>query len=66
MLHVILACLVVALVAAEVTILKEVTTIYDRTAKLRIKGAGFDVDASELIIGIGTMGQDNLVQGVDF
>jgi hypothetical protein len=53
-------------VSAEVTVLKQVQVIYDRSPKLRIRGSGFDVDEKELLIDIGANRSPSLVAGKDF
>lgn len=59
-----LSCLSFAL--AEVTVLKQVQTIYDRSPKLRIRGSGFDVDDKEILLDIGPNGGTSLVSGKDY
>ena len=54
------------LVAAEITVLKLTQTIYDRAPKLRIKGTGFDVDASAISLGFSSGGGSTLIPGKDF
>jgi hypothetical protein len=53
---------------AEITIVSVVTTIYDRSPKLRIKGTGFDADAHDTILELSTKGEGmpNLIVGKDF
>jgi hypothetical protein len=55
-----------ALVNAEVTVLKVVQTIYDRSPKLRIKGSGFDADDHDITLDISAPGQDSLRADKDF
>ena len=57
---------VVKIALAEVTILKAVQTIYDRSPKLRIKGSGFDVDEHDILITLGSQNQPPLKLGKDF
>lgn len=51
---------------AEITILKNVQTIYDRSPKLRIKGSGFDADDHNIILELGAQGQSALRVDKDF
>jgi hypothetical protein len=51
---------------AEVTVLKNVQVIYDRSPKLRIRGSGFNVDVKEVILDIGVTRGPPLVAGKDF
>jgi len=53
-------------VISEVTILKSVQTLYDRSPKLRIKGSGFDVDEHSIILEIGARGATPLKMDKDF
>ena len=55
-----------ALVSAEVTVLKIVQTIYDRSPKLRIKGTGFDADDHDITLDISASGQESLRADKDF
>ena len=55
-----------ALVNAEVTVLKVVQTIYDRSPKLRIKGTGFDADDHDITLDISAQGQESLKADKDF
>ena len=57
---------VVKIALAEVTILKAVQTIYDRSPKLRIKGSGFDADEHDILITLGSQNQPPLKLGKDF
>jgi hypothetical protein len=56
----------VSYVIAEVTVLKQVQTIYDRSPKLRIRGSGFDADDHDIILEIGSQGQPPLVVDKDY
>jgi hypothetical protein len=58
--------LAVGHVSAEVTILTQVRTIYDRTPKLRIKGQGFDADEHDITIELSARGEDPLRKDKDF
>ena len=54
-------------VLADVTVLKVVQTIYDRSPKLRIKGSGFEsVDEHDITLDISAQGQDSLRADKDF
>lgn len=55
-----------SLVVAEVTVLKVVQTIYDRSPKLRIKGTGFDADDHDITLDISATGQESLRADKDF
>lgn len=63
-----LLCLaLLALAAAEVTILKSVTYLYDRSPKLRIRGDGFEsVSEHDIILDIGATGQPTLRMDKDY
>jgi len=51
---------------AEVTVLKAVQTIYDRSPKLRIRGTGFDVDEHSILLDLAASGQTSLRADKDF
>lgn len=51
---------------AEVTVLKNVQTIYDRSPKLRIRGSGFDADEHSIILEMSATGQPSLRVDKDF
>jgi hypothetical protein len=51
---------------AEVTVLKVVQTIYDRSPKLRIRGSGFDADEHSIILELSASGQTSLRVDKDF
>ena len=51
---------------SEVTVLKAVQTIYDRSPKLRIRGTGFDADEHSLILEMSASGQPSLRADKDF
>jgi len=59
-----LACLVA--VIAEVTVLRSVSSIYDRSPKLRIRGTGFDADEHNIILDLSVTGQASLRADKDF
>ena len=54
------------LVFAEVTVLKIVQTIYDKSSRLRIRGAGFDVDEHSIILELSVSGQPSLKADEDY
>lgn len=54
------------LLVAEVTVLKNVQVIYDKSPKLRIKGSGFDANDHDITLDIGATGQPSLVADKDF
>ena len=56
----------VSFVLSEVTVLKQVQTIYDKSPKLRIRGSGFDVEDHDITLDIGSPGQPTLVAGKDY
>jgi hypothetical protein len=53
-------------VVAEVTVLKVVQTIYDRSPKLRIRGSGFDADEHSIILELSASGQQSLRADKDY
>lgn len=53
-------------IVAEVTVLKAVQTIYDRSPKLRIRGSGFDADEHSIILEMSASGQPSLRVDKDF
>ena len=56
----------IAAVFSEVTVLKTVQTIYDKSPKLRIRGSGFDADDHDIILELGASGQPSLKVDKDF
>jgi hypothetical protein len=56
----------VGVLAAEVTILTQVQTIYDTHAKLYIKGWGFEADDHDITIELSANGEDPLRIDKDF
>lgn len=58
------ACALAAL--AEVTVLKSVQVMYDKSPKLRIKGSGFDAEDHDMILEIGVTGQPKLRADKDY
>jgi len=55
-----------AFIAAEVTILKSVQTIYSRSPKLRIRGSGFDAEDHDITLELAATGQQSLKVGKDY
>eukprot|EP01038_Epipyxis_sp_PR26KG_P015589 gene15589-21058_t len=53
-------------IAGEVTILKNVNVIYDKSPKLRIRGTGFEAEDHDIQIEIGAVGAKVLKQDKDF
>ncbi len=51
---------------AEVTVLKQVQVIYDKSPKLRIRGSGFDVDEHKISLVLGAQGLPPLVMDKDY
>ena len=51
---------------AEVTVLKVVQTIYDRSPKLRIRGSGFDADEHSILLELSASGQPSLKVDKDY
>ncbi len=56
----------VALIAAEVTVLRTTQYIYDKSPKLRIRGTGFDADDHDIVLELSANGQSFLVVDKDF
>eukprot|EP00981_Chlorochromonas_danica_P002645 scaffold520_cov160-Ochromonas_danica.AAC.2 len=56
----------VAVLLAEVTVLKTNQYIYDKSPKLRIRGSGFDAEDHDIILELGVGGQTNLAVDKDF
>lgn len=61
-----LMCCVSYYTLAEVTVLKQVQTIYDKSPKLRIRGSGFDVEDHDITLEIGSQGKPPLVVDKDY
>jgi len=51
---------------AEVTVLRTVQVIYDKSPKLRIRGTGFDVHDHDINLEISATGQPSLIADKDF
>jgi hypothetical protein len=66
MLSILFVLSLISFVASEVTVLKSVQTLYDRSPKLRIKGSGFDADEHSIILEIGARGATPLKIDKDF
>jgi hypothetical protein len=64
----IICLLVVCLqcIFSEVTVLRTVQTIYDRSPKLRIRGSGFDVDEHSIVLELSAQGQPSLRADKDY
>jgi hypothetical protein len=56
----------VQLLLAEVTVLKTVQVIYDKSPKLRIRGSGFDAQDHDISLELAATGQPSLVTDKDF
>jgi hypothetical protein len=54
------------LLLAEVTVLKTVQVIYDKSPKLRIRGSGFDANDHDISLELGATGKPSLVADKDF
>lgn len=62
-----LVALLAAVALAEVTILKSVQYMYDRSPKLRIRGDGFEnVDEHDILLEISATGQPSLRMDKDY
>lgn len=61
-----LVCLLVNKVVSEITVLRNVQTLYDKSPKLRIRGSGFGADEHSLILEIGQQGMPSLKADKDF
>ena len=55
-----------AVAAAEVTVLSSVQTLYSRSPKLRIKGTGFEADEHHIFMELSAPGQPPLKQNKDY
>lgn len=51
---------------AEVTVLKQVQVLYDKSPKLRIRGSGFDVNEHKIALTLGIQGLPSLVLDRDY
>lgn len=61
-----LLSLYVVCFVSELTVLKVVQTIYDRSPKLRIRGSGFDADYNDIVLELGVSGAPHLSTDVDY
>ena len=59
-------CSKIANILSEVTVLKAVQLIYDKSPKLRIRGSGFDAADHDITIEIGAVGEPSLIVNKDF
>lgn len=66
MYHIAVLFMLFAAVAAEVTVLSSVQTLYSRSPKLRIKGTGFDADEHNIFMEMGASGQQSLKLDKDY
>ena len=57
---------VLAVVLSEVTVLRNVQTLYDRSPKLRIRGSGFDADEHSILLDLSASGQTSLRADKDY
>ena len=64
-LSLLILAVLLSLAFAEVTILKNVQTLYDRSPKLRIRGSGFD-PVDDLLLSVSSTNSHALIQGTDF
>lgn len=55
-----------SVVLSEVTVLKAVQVIYDKSPKLRIRGTGFDADDHDIVLELGASGADPLKVDKDY
>ncbi len=53
-------------IAAEVTVIKFVQVLYDKSPKLRIKGSGFDADDHDIQLELGAIGGATLKGDKDY
>ena len=58
------SCMMLSAVG-EVTVLKSVQTIYDKSPKLRIRGSGFD-NPDDILLDLAAGGETSLVAGKDY
>lgn len=65
LLVILVALVLLGAVFAEITILKNVQVLYDRSPKIRIKGSGFG-DGSKVLLSLSSAGGKPLVQDEDF
>ena len=58
--------LAIAKVAAEVTVVTKVQTVYDRSPKIRIKGTGFDANVEDIFLKLSAVGEESLKKDKDY
>lgn len=58
--------LAIAKVAAEVTVVTKVQTVYDRSPKIRIKGTGFDAKEEDIFLKLSAVGEESLKKDKDY
>ena len=58
--------LAIAKVAAEVTVVTKVQTVYDRSPKIRIKGTGFDANEEDIFLKLSAVGEESLKKDKDY
>ena len=58
--------LAIAKVAAEVTVVTKVQTVYDRSPKIRIKGTGFDAKEEDIFLKLRAVGEESLKKDKDY
>lgn len=64
--YAVLLCYFFELLLSEVTVLNKVQYIYDKSPKVKIRGAGFDAPDHDIIVDIGVSGETPLVVDKDF
>jgi len=64
--HAVLFCYLFELLLSEVTVLNKVQYIYDKSPKVKIRGAGFEAADHDTIVEIGVSGEPLLVVDKDF
>lgn len=56
----------VSVILAEVTVLKNIQTVYNHSPKLRIRGSGFDADKHSILLELSAAGEAALRLDKDF
>ena len=64
--YAVLLCYFFELLLSEVTVLNKVQYIYDKSPKVKIRGAGFEAADHDTIVDIGVSGEPPLVVDKDF
>jgi hypothetical protein len=64
--YAVLLCYLFELLLSEVTVLNKVQYIYDKSPKVKIRGAGFEAADHDTIVDIGVSGEPPLVVDKDF